>query len=99
VRQDVHPDGRLAAGDRPLFEGVDGVSVNEAHAALEGVTIGWLAAWSGREGMAVAAAVLALGWPARGPIGLRALAREPWWALVGLVVGVAVGERASFLGS
>ena len=62
--------------------------------AFEGVAVGWLAAWSGRERVAVAAAVVALAWPARGPIGLRALAREPWWALVGLVIGVAVGERA-----
>ena len=87
-------DDRLAAGDRPLRRAADGVSVNETHAVLEGAAVGWLAAWSDREGVAVAAAVLALVWPARGPIGLRALAREPWWALVGLVVGVAVGERA-----
>jgi len=92
-------DARFAAGDRPLRTAADGVSLNEAHAALEGVAVGWLAGRSGREGVAVAAAVLALVWPARGPIGLRALAREPWWALVGLVVGVAVGEQASFSAS
>jgi hypothetical protein len=89
-------DDRLAAGDRPLRAAADGVSLNEMHAALEGAAVGWLAAWSGRERVAVAAAVVAVGWPVRGPIGLRTLAREPWWALVGLVVGVAVGERAAF---
>ena len=94
MRQDVPPDDRLAAGDRPLVAVADGVSLNETHAALEGAAVGWLAAWSNRKGVAVAAAVVALAWPARGPIGLRALSREPWWALVGLVVGVAVGERA-----
>lgn len=89
-------DDRLAAGDQPLRATADEVSLNETHAALEGAAVGWLAAWSGREGVAVAAAVVALAWPACGPIGLRTLAREPWWALVGLVVGVAVGERAAF---
>jgi len=97
--QDDNSDSRLAAGDRPLFEAVDGVSLNEAHAALEGAAVGWLAAWSGRETVAVVAAVVAVGWPGRGPIGLRTLRREPWWALVGLVVGVVVGERAAFADS
>jgi hypothetical protein len=35
----------------------DGVSLNEAHAALEGGAVGWLAGRSGREGVAIAAAV------------------------------------------
>ena len=87
---------RLQAGDRPLRTAADGISLNEMHAALEGAAVGWLAGRSGREAVAIATAVLALGWPARGPIGLRALAREPWWALAGLVVGVAVGKRAAF---
>lgn len=92
-RDSPRSDERLQAGDRPLGEAADGVSLNETHAALEGAAVGWLAGRSGREGLAVAMAVVALGWPARGPIGLRALSREPWWALAGLVVGVAVGER------
>jgi len=85
---------RLQAGDRPLREAADAVSLNETHAALEGAAVGWLAGRSGREGVAVVAAVVAVGWPGRGPIGLRTLRREPWWALAGVVVGVVVGERA-----
>jgi hypothetical protein len=39
-------ENRLETGDRPLFEAVDGVSQNEAHAALEGVAVGEQAAFS-----------------------------------------------------
>jgi hypothetical protein len=61
---------RLQAGDRPLWTAADGISLNEMHAALEAAAVGWLAGRSGREEMAVATAVVALVWPARGPIGL-----------------------------
>jgi hypothetical protein len=89
-------DQRLAAGDAPVREAADRPSVNELHAALLGACLGVLSAQTGRDSAALLVALTALVWPARGPVGLRTLRREPWWALVGLVVGVAVGERAGF---
>ena len=84
---------RLAAGDAPLREAAAGPSVNELHAALLGACLGVLSAQTGRDSAALLVALTALVWPARGAVGLRTLRREPWWALAGLVVGVAVGER------
>jgi len=86
---------RLAAGDAPLREAVEGPSVNEAHAALLGACLGVLSARAESPRAALLVALTALVWPARGPVALRTLRREPWWALAGLVVGVAVGERAT----
>ena len=88
-------DKRLEAGDEPLLETVDSVSFNEAHGFLEGVATGYLAGRTGCDGLAVATTIVALGWPARGPIGLRTLRREPWYALVGLVVGYVLGQTVS----
>jgi len=90
---------RLAAGDAPVRKAVNGPSVNEAHAALLGACLGVLSAQTGRDSAALLVALTALVWPARGSVALRTLRREPWWALVGLIVGVAVGERTVFADS
>ena len=90
---------RLAAGDAPVRGAVDGPSVNEAHAALLGACLGVLSARAESPRAALLVALTALVWPARGAVGLRTLRREPWWALVGLVVGIVVGERVAFAAS
>ena len=87
------PDDRLDAGDDAARETVDSVSVNELHAALLGIELGVLSGRAESPRAALLVAAVSLAWPGHGPIGLRTLAREPWWSLAGLAIGYVVGQR------
>lgn len=87
------PDDRLDAGDGAARETVDGVSVNELHAALLGIELGVLSGRTDSPRAALLVAAVSLAWPGGGPIGLRTLRREPWWTLGGLAVGFVLGQR------
>ena len=87
-------DDRLKAGDRPLRKGVDGLSLNEWHATAVGGSLGVLAGRTGNGWAAVLVGLAPLAWPREGRIGIRVLAREPWYALVAVVVGYIAGKRA-----
>jgi|GEM_PF-7065409 len=81
-------DRRLRAGDQAL---VGGVSINESHALLVGLALGFLAGRTGQPRVTLALGVaLVAPWPRTG-VGPRTLAREPWWALGGYLVGVVIG--------
>lgn len=75
---------RLREGDASL--GVGGLSINESHAFILGVTVG-VAARRRRLWTAVA---VAIGPPSA--IGRRAIKREPWYFAAGLLAGL-VGRR------
>jgi len=89
------PDDRLDAGDDAARETVDGVSINELHAALLGIELGVLSGRTASPQAALLVAAISLAWPGRGPIGLRTLAREPWWSLAGLAIGFVLGQRTA----
>lgn len=81
---------RLRRGDMALVGGW-GVSTNEAHAFALGLCLGVLARRAGRPSVALGAGVWSLvGWSET--IGVRTMAREPWYALAGVVMGVRVAS-------
>jgi len=94
--KDVPPDvtdQRLNAGDVSAREALDGLSLNEFHAALLSIELGVLSGRTESPRVALLVAAVSLAWPGGGPIGLRTLAREPWWSLAGLAVGFVFGQR------
>lgn len=88
-------DDRLDAGDAPAHETLTGPSLNELHATLLGIELGVLSGRTASPRAALLVAAISLAWPGRGPIGLRTLAREPWWSLAGLAVGFVLGQRTA----
>jgi hypothetical protein len=95
LRQTDRIDDRLDAGDASARETVDGVSINELHAALLGGELGVLSGRTDSPRAALLVAAISLAWPAGGPVGLRTLRREPWWSLAGLAVGFVIGQRTA----
>jgi len=84
MSQPQDADRRLRKGDANL--GVGGLSINESHAFVLGVTVG-VAARRRRLWAAVAAAI---GPPSA--IGRRTIRREPWYFAAGMLAGL-VGRR------
>jgi len=75
---------RLDAGDAAVHRGV---SYNELHAVVVGSVLGVLAGRLNKPGVTLALAVgFVVPWP-RG-IGLKTLAREPWYTLGAYLIGV-----------
>jgi len=95
VTSDVSP--RLGAGNEPAREKADDLSLNEAHAAVEGFAFGVLLGRTDGGRAVLVAATAVLGLPDRAPlgIGLRTMCREPWWSLVGLAAGYGLGQRTA----
>jgi len=85
----------------PLSTGVRRVTHNEIHAAELGFTVGivtvWLARWNGTAAVALLVAFVSgtLGFRRYCSKAFRTTRREPWYALLALVVGGALNIYAA----
>ena len=95
MSQPAEREERLREGDAALTSRWHPVTANEVHALVLGAALGLIGAKTGHERLSVLAAGYAVWRPPDGgerSIGSKTLTHEPWWTLVGVVLGAVAGR-------